>query len=376
MITRNNYEEFFLLYVDNELSAIERKAVEDFIAQNPDLAHELSILQQSTLPPEELILFPDKNLLFKHTTESSLLNFSNYETYFLLYIDNELDAATKLEVERFAQQNPKLEEELGILQCAKLEPDPSIVFEDKEVLYRKEEKKKPISFAWLSAAAIAILLVTGFLIYHYKTFTDSKENNSVTQNAYKQEKAAIEKNNKKQEPSVTPIHSDTFNKKAVAIKEPDEKSNQPETKIATWKKRKENIDPIDNHNDNVMISSNEKNKNQTVLPTLDNKTEKPKIIIEKNPTQVAITPVNDSSKQVAKVDKPVKTEKSNTGYYYIQQVAMNSNNVEYINIANTSVNKNKLRGLFRKVSRVLEKTTNANDNNKHSLAIGNIHVSL
>ena len=364
MITRNNYEEFFLLYVDNELSAMERKAVEDFIAQNPDLAPELSILQQSILPPEEHILFPDKNLLFKDTTESSLINISNYETYFLLYVDNELDTS------------PKLQEELIILQSAKLEPDLSIVFENKEVLYRKEEKKRPIPFAWLSAAAIAILLLTGFLIYHYKTSTDSHENNSVTQNANNQEKVDLEKNNKKQEPSVTPIASDTFNKKAVAIKEVTEKNIQPEIKISSWKKKKENIDPIDNHSQNALVSSNEKNKKQTVLPALDNKNEKPKIIIENNANQVAVIPTNDSSRLIAKIDKPKDPVKTNAGNEYIQQVAMNSNNVEYINIANTSVNKNKLRGLFRKVSRVLEKTTNADDNNKHSLAIGNIHVSL
>ena len=376
MITRNNYEEFFLLYVDNELSAMERKAVEDFIAQNTDLANELSLLQQSTLPPEEHILFPDKNLLFKHTTESSLINISNYETYFLLYVDNELDAPTKLEVEKFVQQNPKLEEELSILQSTKLEADPSIVFENKEVLYRKEEKKRPIPFTWLRAAAIAILLITGFLIYHYKTFTDSHENNNVTKNANNQEKVGLGKNKKKQEPSVTPIVSDTFNKKAVAIKEATEKNNQVEAKISSWKKRKENIDPIDNHSGKALVSSNEKNKNQTVLPALDNKNEKSKIIIEDKPAQVAVIPTNDSSRLVAKIDKPKDPVKTNAGNDYILQVAMNSNNVEYINIANTSVNKNKLRGLFRKVSRVLEKTTNADDNNKHSLAIGNIHVSL
>ena len=45
IINRDNYENFFLLYVDGELCAADRKAVEDFAAENEDLQKELEILR-------------------------------------------------------------------------------------------------------------------------------------------------------------------------------------------------------------------------------------------------------------------------------------------------------------------------------------------
>jgi anti-sigma factor RsiW len=36
-IDRHNYEEYFILYMDNELSSDDRGQVEEFIQKNPDL---------------------------------------------------------------------------------------------------------------------------------------------------------------------------------------------------------------------------------------------------------------------------------------------------------------------------------------------------
>ena len=61
-INRNNYENFFLLYADGELSASEHLAVEEFVAQNEDLRVELEMIQAAVLPLEEISLI-DKSFL-------------------------------------------------------------------------------------------------------------------------------------------------------------------------------------------------------------------------------------------------------------------------------------------------------------------------
>ncbi len=45
-INRNNYEEYFLLYIDRELADGERQMVEDFVRRHPDLEKELAALKQ------------------------------------------------------------------------------------------------------------------------------------------------------------------------------------------------------------------------------------------------------------------------------------------------------------------------------------------
>jgi hypothetical protein len=66
------------------------------------------------------------------------INTTNYEEYFLLYIDNELSAEQKTAVENFIEENPGYQKEFELLKQAVLAPEP-IEFEDKILLYRLEE---------------------------------------------------------------------------------------------------------------------------------------------------------------------------------------------------------------------------------------------
>ncbi|MEK7226941.1 MAG: hypothetical protein AAB221_14820, partial [Bacteroidota bacterium] len=76
-ITRHNYEEYFILYMDNELSSDDRRMVEVFVQQHPDLKEELDILLQYKLEPDTSVVFNGKEELMKLNGETPI-SLSNY----------------------------------------------------------------------------------------------------------------------------------------------------------------------------------------------------------------------------------------------------------------------------------------------------------
>ena len=92
------------------------------------------------------------------------INRNNYETFFLLYLDRELGPEEMMGVEKFLTENTDLKKEFALLQQT-IQVPADIVFEHKEALFHKEEKRRIIPFYWLrTAAAIAILVLGSWLV--------------------------------------------------------------------------------------------------------------------------------------------------------------------------------------------------------------------
>lgn len=161
-INQHNYEEFFLLYVDGELSATDKQAVDRFVQENPHLAVELEMLQQAQLPIEAWS-FDDKDLLYRNGAAE--INTNNHEEQFLLYVDDELDASGKEQVERFVLQHPALQESFTQLKKTRLAPE-QIPFPDKASLYREEKKERPVIYMrWQRIAVAAVLAGVAVLLW-------------------------------------------------------------------------------------------------------------------------------------------------------------------------------------------------------------------
>ncbi len=97
------------------------------------------------------------------------INKFNYESYALDYLEGTLSPEMVEEMERFLKIHPAIEAELsGMMELLVLEPDTSIVYEEKESLL-KEEQVVWLSRKWvrplMAAASILLLLTTFFVGY-------------------------------------------------------------------------------------------------------------------------------------------------------------------------------------------------------------------
>ncbi len=171
-INRHNYEEFFLLYADRELSAVNKMAVEQFVQENPDLAVELNLILDATLSADELMPMPGKESLIRNSSDE--VHTGNYEEQFLLYIDQEMNEEERAEVERFVLQHPSLQESFMQLKQTVLPVEP-IQFPNKATLYKREEERRvvPIWFNWQRFTAAAVLTGLCFLTWTLLQKTDN-----------------------------------------------------------------------------------------------------------------------------------------------------------------------------------------------------------
>jgi hypothetical protein len=110
------------------------------------------------------------------------INRNNYENFFLLYLDRELNQTDKLAVEKFLSENSDLQKEFTLLQQTILIPE-QITFEPKELLFHKEEKRKVFPLYWVRiAAAVLVLLMSGWFVLRMNIQSEKNPGNNNLKN--------------------------------------------------------------------------------------------------------------------------------------------------------------------------------------------------
>jgi len=163
MIDITNYETWFLLYADNELSAEEKATVLSFVQQHPTLQQEFDGIMQLRFSPAEIQHQVDKASLLSISMEDNMQ--AALEEYQLLinYIDGELSFIEIAEVEKRLKHDVAFLASYMQLSILKLEPDHSIVHPNKIALYKRE---KVVAFGWKrSLVAAASLIIAAGLFW-------------------------------------------------------------------------------------------------------------------------------------------------------------------------------------------------------------------
>jgi len=371
-INRNNFEEFCLLYLDNELSPAERVELEAFVAINPDLASELELMQQLKLSPETNFTgFADKSSLFRSSAlENTSINAENFETWFLLYTDGELNADDRKKVEAFAAQFPAYQKSLALLQATRLVPE-TLTFPDKQLLYRRTSQPARITVmrVWRVAAAAALIL-GGIWIGMNTTRQTSTEQPTVAKaipDNKKEQPGTIKAANTEPATANTSIASKTAdtqipaeqiaktgsNRDLVAKASPSESRNVVKNK--TVKPVQESaINEKKDEMPDVAIADPSKNSNH--LPTRDytNTTSTPTVNSEKS----GAVAMNENTNEI--VDKPLGGPNAgNVKNDFASEALLNAseNKAAPTNYAQEDDHKSPLRGVFRKASRILNRVT-------------------
>jgi hypothetical protein len=364
-INRHNYESFFLLYVDRELDAAGREAVEDFVAQNPDLERELSLLQQLVFPPEKSVIFAGKEHLLKGDNKG--IHAGNYEEFFILYADDELGVDEKRAVEAFVYHQPQYQEALELLQAIRMAPDTSVVFDDKQSLYRrKENDDKVVPFRWwpVAAAAIMLLLLGLWWMAREKPAGPGpiagrpKNDTPVTQPATS--------------PAATKDTGQDIQPPAVTA---------PEAPIARATQQEENnvpANPSSGRQPALALKTNNNTRPTPVNPGIAQQTPPDNdyvnttaVLPDRPQNALAIKGMNARPALIAQVVTINRPDNIVPDASWDQD---DHSNNDRIAIMNTSVKKTALRGFLRKASRVIAKKTNSgdddDDNQKHVLIGG------
>ena len=373
-ITRHNYEEYFILYMDNELTQAERRMVEDFVLLHPDLKEELDLLQQFKLTPDTSIVFSGKEELLKGQ-EASMVNLSNYEEYLLLYTDNELNPAQRAAVEQFAAENLAVQKELNLLRFTRLQPE-VVEFPDKASLYRREEKVRAMPVRWWRAAAAILILALGL--------------STVWMISRRSDEAAVAGTSpgKEQIKSPAPILPENGKEELAVTKDtvqPGNSLQMQQNKLATNstditpadRKMKRTIQPANNQpqpdNKDALASHQPDNKSNNLPVPVNN----PNVNNTQNAVAVQSVPANNNPKGILTKNDVTKKAGSSPDIKPGFDFAVANPHEQTPEIEENTGKKNKLRGFFRKVTRTFEKRTNIDPTDQDNrLLVGSLAIKL
>ncbi|RYG54740.1 MAG: hypothetical protein EOO01_00655 [Chitinophagaceae bacterium] len=356
-ININNYEEFFMLYADNELSERERQQVEEFLSDHPDYKGEFDLMMSTVMPAPEA---GDGIALSLLKLPSGL----GAEEAILLEVDGEISAQQLQEIDQLCTEYPQLIKERELMNSIKLNNDQQLRFEDKSVLYRHESRVISIRM-WKPAIAAAIIGVGLFFGLNETNRVDDAELVGV------QENGAPVTSNRQEAPAL--IHPDSF-PADVRTNEALVENPVIEQSAVDGNETVSIPSVSKDHKLNKAVKSTPGNSNSKTIesasPVLENinkagsnyRAYSP-VSLERN-TEMNMTPPDEIKTDVQRLtaskplDVNLTVQKNIAGSIASKEAENNSSIGAILIVDEEKVNHSKFGGFVRKVKRTIEKKTN------------------
>ena len=440
-ITRHNYEEFFLLLADGELTEAEQELVLQFTSQHPDLEEELNMLMECRLEGDDIPEFPKHKILkpvswdidqpdeiqlqlldlldneldqsakeilqakiagdtslaqewetlnrltrlqSEHTPsfpkekllKPTIWNVDQPDTIYvqmMSMLDDELPEAQKRSLLEKIAADKSLQVEWDSLQNAKL-PSEKVVFEDKKSLYREKENRRILPWMRWAAAAVILVLLSLYVLPKISSirtsdpemakglppapgkedFIPGKEaadslNDTIRSSDLAQQPAKNEKFNIQTKDNIT-LQSSTPD--IAHVREDQKNANMVKDRNRLSGQQSAKDDHVQDAPDasGLVASVAEADNNRripsgrriiTVIPDEENSGDK---VVPKQLRTLAANQENN------------KKDLFTTAAYSPNAVEDNTGDDELLYVAGARINKQKVRGIFRGITRSLGRT--------------------
>ena len=343
-INQHNYEHYFLMYIDNELSGEERAAVNDFIMQHQNYANKLQELQQLKISPDNIT----------YENKFSLYKLSEQDEQCIAYLENEMTNEEKASFENKLSANTSLQSTVKQWQGAFLTKPTNIEIDPnfKNSLYKKSAQIKPlwatVTFKrWASVAAILVVVI-GYNLFNAE--------------------------NKQEKPSFTNINGvkTELNKTAVIEINKGTDINATKKSIALNKIKKETLLPIVNTNAQAQNENANSNLNSLSNTSFDAPNNDAAIVIV--PKASIDTKATNETTALPMEIRPTSIsnviEEAKNNFEAITPTQVQYSNIDtdeedrIINIANLEIDGAKFRELSRKITTLFKRNKPENDKYK------------
>jgi len=360
-INRNNYEEYFLLYADNELTDSEKAQVLMFVKDNKDLEEEFRMIHYTIARPDLNIGLANKSFLLKNDP-SSFINEKNYEEIFVLYHDKELTENQKNETEEFLYAHPQLKNDFDLIGLARLTPENEVLFPNKRILYKKENSGKviPVIFWRMLAAAVFI----GFGLWMAYSYLKTPE-----------EIVATNTESVNQKPSDSTVIKNILPKKEITntVAQHSESENENKNDRSTKSFKKKNSinslvknNPATGHvNKNIVNQIPDKVTNEIAIENNELKNIAKEEVSPINKIQLSLSTefvaANESQQPAETVKKANENTNETTKPVYAKTASFtqnsdtNNENYVFYDVTADEFRKTKVGGFLKKVKRVIER---------------------